>query len=163
MYNMGGNPHVLRESLQPDLAAEAFSSMPLHSPGSGSSYHQWHKGGVTSPLACGRNRVSQTWPVTSVFWPLWVAPYCHHLHVFAEVKGAQLWVWALGEMPTLVWGSAQVGCMDWCSGILPAWGMSLQYNWNIRVYDFVQFQIVPGLILVPPRSVCVLHALFQCS
>jgi len=46
----------------------------------------------------------------------------------ADEKRAHLWVWVPGEMLSWMWGSAQVGCMDWHRGIFLVWGMNLQYS-----------------------------------
>lgn len=82
------------------------------------------------------------------------------------MRCAHLWVQVLGKMLSWMWGSAQVGCMDSCSGIFPFWGMSLQNNWHIRFSIFEQFHVVYSPIPVPRGSVLPIacpYALFLIS
>lgn len=166
VHNVGENPPGLRNSLQPNLTAEAFRWCLL-------LFRFWRQ---SSPAAWGRGHISCLWQKSSeqeaatakCIWHLltvnfnsflWLFYCCWSCsHVFADEKSAHLWVQVLGNLLTWTWGSSQVGWMAWCSDTVPIWGMNLQFNWNNRVYVFVH-----SLISVLPGLFFILYPLILCS
>lgn len=159
IHNLGGNPPVIRKLLQPDLRAEAFTFIILYWSGSGSRYHQHHKGGVSSPLACGRNPASREVPLPSLpvcwWWCLLTASLGG-----SSLPGTRIADEESAHLRALDPGECSAGCRAqrgvaaWTgAGVFPVWGMNLQCNWSNRVYIFVQFQVVLSPLSVPPRSV----------
>lgn len=141
-----------KKSLQPNLISEAFRFMTLFCSGSGSTTSEGH-----NSCPCGRNPVSKKLPLqsTSVFWRLWVLDRSFQL-LFSAISFVYLLMRRVliseyGEMLGWMWGSAQPGCMDCCSGIFLVWGMNLQCNCETSGFIFcAQFGVIRG----SPSQIC---------
>lgn len=161
IYIMGENPPMMRKSLQPDLIAEAFSFMPLCCSGSGSSYCQCHKRGVTSPLACGRNPVSQKLPLQSAFVFWWLVFNSFFWLLFTAISYAYL---LMRSVLTSEYGfqgkcSAARGAQHRLAARTGAVPFPLCGEWTSSITETqvlhfcAQFQVIYSPIPVPPRSV----------